>query len=91
VVEAIETLECGETADEADDFTPVEIASPPTAPVEEEGPKRDRRHARRPLVRRRKKRPQTSRDWGRWALVTGLSLVSMASLLLLLVLIRHTR
>jgi hypothetical protein len=91
VVEAIEALECGEAEEEVDESPPEEAPSPPTAPVEEEVRKRGGGHARRPRVRRRKKRPQTSRNWGLWALVAGLSLVGIAALLLLFVLLRHAR
>jgi serine/threonine protein kinase len=91
VVEAIEALECGETAEEADASAPVETSSPPPPPAEEEGRKRDARGPRRHRLRGRKKRPQAGRDWGLGMLAVGVTLVVVAILLLLVVLIRHAR
>jgi serine/threonine protein kinase len=82
VVEVIEALERGEEEDEPVECVPEETAPPPT-PAQEEG------RPRRPQVRRKKKRPETERDWGLWVLVAGAALLVVAVLFLVLVLIRR--
>jgi serine/threonine protein kinase len=90
VVKAIEALERGETAEDADACPPKETASPPTPAAEEGERNRDGRRLKRPRVRRRKKEPEAGRDWSIWVLAAGAALLVVAALFLLLLFIRHT-
>jgi serine/threonine protein kinase len=90
VVEAIEALERGEAAQEADACPQEVTASPPTPAAEDSGRKQDGGRPKRPRVRQKKKRPEAGRDWGPWVLAAGAAMLVVAALvLLLLLLIRH--
>jgi serine/threonine protein kinase len=91
VVEAIKALECGETVEEAEVCSPEEVASPSTPVEEETRRKHDRARPKRRRGRRKKRRPETGRDWGPWALAAGAALLLIAALALLFVLIRYAR
>jgi serine/threonine protein kinase len=89
VVKAIESLERGDTAAEAD-AGPPEITTPPPTPAAQEGDRgRDEGRPKRPRVRRKKRRPKAGRDWGQWVLAAGAGLLVVAVLALLLVFVRH--
>jgi serine/threonine protein kinase len=90
VVEAIEALECGDTAVEIE-VCPVEEAAPPATPAEEERTGKRERRPKRHRLRRRKARPEARTDWGPWVLAAGAALLAVAVLALLFVLVRHTR
>jgi serine/threonine protein kinase len=88
VVEAVEALERGATAEEVEASPPEQTASPPAPAGEEERRVRDEERPKRPRGRRKKKR-QAGRDWGVWVLAAGAGLLVVAALVLLLALIRH--
>jgi serine/threonine protein kinase len=89
VVAAIEALERGETAEEAEARAPKETALPPTPVAEERGRKRNGGRPKRPRVRHKKKREAAGKDWGIWVLAGGAGLLVVAALVLLVLLIRH--
>jgi serine/threonine protein kinase len=89
VVQAIEALERGDTAEEADAGPPEEAPSAPAPAAEEGERKRAEGRPKRPRVRRKKQQPTAGRDWGLWVLAAGAGLVVVAAVALLLVLLRH--
>jgi serine/threonine protein kinase len=91
VMEAIEVLEYGETAEEVEICSPEEIARP-SAPEKEDSRRRlEPARPKRRHVRRKKRRTAAGRDWGPWVLAAGATLLVVAMLALLFVLIRHAR
>jgi serine/threonine protein kinase len=90
VVEAIEALECGETAKESEPCLPKQTAS--SSPRGEERRRtRDQGRPQRRRVRRRKQWPETEKDWGPWVLAAGMALLVMAALAVFFVFVRHAR
>jgi serine/threonine protein kinase len=89
VVQAIEALERGETAEDADAKPTEETVPPPTRAAEGGGRKRDEGPPKRPRVRRKKQRPEAGRDWGPWVLAGGAALLGVAVLVLLFALFRR--
>jgi serine/threonine protein kinase len=88
VVEEIEALERGETAEQANVYPPKETASPGTSEADKGGRKRAGRRPKRPRGRPRKKQPEAGRGWGLWVLV-AVFLVA-AALFFAFALARHT-
>jgi serine/threonine protein kinase len=91
VVEVIEALERGETAEVTEAGPPEESASPSTPAEAKRRRKPNAGRPKRPRVRRKKPQPEAERDWGLWVLAAGAALLVMAALALLFVLIRHAR
>lgn len=88
VVEDIEALERGGTAEKADAYPPEETESSPTPSAEKPRRKRDGESPKRRRVRRKKKRPEAG-DLSRWVLATGATLLFVAAVVIILWLVRH--
>ena len=94
VVEAIEAIERGEVVEEAPESPEEET---PPAPVEEvrnrttvkEDSERKTPKKARSAIRRKKKRREVERDWGRVVLIASLVLLAVALVVLVLGIIRH--
>jgi serine/threonine protein kinase len=89
VVEAIQALERGETAEEANACAPEQTSSPKIRAVPERGRKQEVRRPKRLRVHQRMNRSDAGMDWGFWVLVAGATLLVVAALVLLVVLLRH--
>src|SRR5262249_38273731 len=86
VVQAIEALEWGPTAEEAEPCPSNETGSPSTPAIVKRKRKPDAGRPKRPRVRRKKEQPETARDRGLWVLAAGAALLVVAVLALLFVL-----